>query len=48
VNSYTVIALKRSGDPRSKIQFHVYANSVSEAREKAKALYPEGRIISVV
>ena len=48
MKSFTVVALKRASEPKSRIQFGMLANSVAEARQKAKALYPEGRIISVV
>lgn len=46
--NFRVTLLKTRGDYQSKMVVNILAHSTSEARQKAKFMYPYGSIIAVV
>ena len=48
MTNYRITLFKTKGDYQSKILVNILDHSVSEARQKAKAMYPMGSVIAVV
>lgn len=48
MTNYRITLLKTKGDYQSKLLVNILAHSVSEARQKVKAMYPMGSVIAVV
>ena len=48
MDNFRVTLLKTRGDYQSKMVVNILAHSTSEARQKAKFMYPYGSIIAVV
>ena len=46
--NFKVTLLKKKGDYSSKMLVNILANSVSEARQKSKSMYPMGSVTAVV
>ena len=48
MSNFRITLLRNRGDSKSMMVVNILAHSVSEARQKAKAMYPMGSVIAVV